>query len=158
MLSRRWWLMDEYPPLVPMIGALLRAPLRVIGARVATDVAAAGYTDLRPAYLAVFQHLSAEGDRVTTLAERAQMTKQSMGYLVEHLERGNYVERVIDPQDQRARLVRRTARGWGVERTARASIARIEEEWAARIGAERLAALRDILTEVASLADAPTAR
>ena len=38
--------------------------------------------------------------------ERAQITKQSMAELVLHLERLGYVERVPDPSDRRAKLVR----------------------------------------------------
>ena len=69
-----------------MIGALLRIPFQAINARLEAELAAAGFADLRPAHFSVFQHLPADGARVTDLAERAQITKQSMGYLVDHLE------------------------------------------------------------------------
>ena len=39
------------------------------------------------------------------------MTKQSMAQLVAHLERHGYVERIPDPADGRAKLVRATERG-----------------------------------------------
>lgn len=138
------------PPVVldAMLGAALRAPLRTIDARIAADLAAAGFDDLRPAHFAVFQYLPAEGVHTTALAERAQITKQSMGALLDYLEQHGYVERLPDPTDQRARLVRRTARGWAVESTARASLRQLEEEWGARIGKERMRQFRTILIEL----------
>jgi hypothetical protein len=53
--------MDGQIELERMLGALLRIPFQAITARVAADLAAAGFDDLRPAYLAVFQHLEAQG-------------------------------------------------------------------------------------------------
>jgi DNA-binding MarR family transcriptional regulator len=140
-------------PLERMLGALLRIPFQAITARIAADLAAAGFTDLRPAYLAVFQHLDAEGSRLTDLAHRAQVTKQSMGALVDRLERWGYVERIPDPRDGRARIVRRTARGWTVERTARASIRALEDEWTQRVGAERMRLCRAVLEEIVAVLD-----
>jgi DNA-binding MarR family transcriptional regulator len=140
-------------PLERMLGALLRIPFQAITARVAADLAAAGFTDLRPAYLAVFQHLDAEGSRLTDLAHRAQVTKQSMGALVDRLERWGYVERIPDPRDRRARIVRRTARGGTVERTARASIRALEDEWTQRVGAERMRQCRAVLEEIVAVLD-----
>jgi DNA-binding MarR family transcriptional regulator len=145
--------MDGEVPLERMLGALLRIPFQAITARIAADLAAAGFTDLRPAYLAVFQHLDAEGSRLTDLAHRAQVTKQSMGALVDRLERWGYVERIPDPRDRRARIVRRTARGWTVERTARASIRALEDEWTQRVGAERMRQCRAVLEEIVAVLD-----
>jgi len=138
--------------LEPMLGALLRRPLRALTARVAADLAAAGFADLRPAHFAVFQQLDAAGSRLTDLAARAHMTKQSMGALVDDLERRGYVERAPDPADGRARIVRRTERGWAVERAARASVAAFEAEWAERVGAERMRQFRAVLEEFAASA------
>ena len=134
-----------------MLGALLRVPAQAINARIAADLAAAGHGDLRPAHFSVFQYLEPEGSRLTDLAERAQMTKPSMGELVDHLARHDYVERVADAADGRARIVRRTERGWAVERTARESIRRLEEEWGARLGEERLGQFRAFLEDLAAL-------
>lgn len=53
----------------------------------------------------MFQYLDDAGTTVSVLAERAQITKQSMAELVRHLEVHGYVERVPDPKDGRAKLV-----------------------------------------------------
>lgn len=130
-----------------MIGALLRIPFQATVARVHAGLVARGYRDLRPAHLVVFQHLSPGGSRQAHLAERAQMTKQSMGYLIDYLEERGYVARVPDPADRRARLVVLTDRGHAVERAARAELAALEAEWDAGLGG-RLDALRSLLREL----------
>jgi DNA-binding MarR family transcriptional regulator len=55
-----------------------------------------------------------------------------MGELVAELERRRYVERVPDPSDGRARLVRLTDEGRDVVRTALGVIMDIEAKWRER--------------------------
>src|ERR687886_197093 len=71
--------MDREIPLDPMLGALLRLPLRELNMRVAADLAAAGFVDLRLAHLAVFQHLAAGGARLSHLGAQAQKTEHGGG-------------------------------------------------------------------------------
>src|SRR5512142_217151 len=97
-----------------MIGALLAIPTQVIGRRVAATLAARGFTDYRPTYQVVFQWCRPEGSRLTELAERAGITKQSMGEIIDVLVQRGYLERIPDPTDGRATLIRRTERGWEV--------------------------------------------
>jgi len=66
---------------------------------------------LRAAHSQVFESLDLEGTRLTTLAERAQMSHQAMGEMVGELVRHGYLERIPDPVDRRARLIRPTALG-----------------------------------------------
>jgi DNA-binding MarR family transcriptional regulator len=96
----------------------------------------------------VFAYLDKEGTQVSELARRAQITKQSMAELVAHLERHGYVERVPDPADRRAKLVRATPRGREVYAIARETIADIEREWTARLGATKMRQLRALLAEL----------
>jgi DNA-binding MarR family transcriptional regulator len=131
------------------IGALLRIPHNAFVARIYKGVIEDGYTDFTAAHLTVFQHIDVNvGSHLTWLAERALMTKQSMGYLVDHLESCGYVERVSDPQDGRAKVVRLTARGHGVMESARRTATQIEVEWAEIIGADKMKELKDILKEL----------
>ena len=132
----------------PNIGILLRDSLQEIVRRVAEGLAAAGFDDLRPAHTVVFQHIEADGSRLTQLAERAQITKQSMGYLVDYLEDCGYLERRVDPTDRRAVLICLTERGWSQIRASLAIIAEIEAEWTRRLGTERLEDLRGTLDEL----------
>ena len=96
----------------------------------------------------MFQFLDGTGTRVSVLAERAQITKQSMAELVAHLERHGYVERVPDPSDRRAKLVRATPRGRQVYAIAREFVAELEAEWTRRIGTRKMRALRELLEEL----------
>lgn len=138
--------MNDHPKdLPPMLGALMRRALRALSDHVERALVTAGFDDLRPAHLAVFQHMDAGGSRVTDLAQRALMTKQSMSALVDDLERWGYMERTADPTDGRARLVRRTARGWDVERTAREAVRGFEAAWEAEVGEKRMRIFREVL-------------
>lgn len=139
----------------PNVGILLRAPLQELVARVSEGLAAAGFEDIRPAHTAVFQHIEAEGSRLSELAERAQLTKQSMGYLVDYLEERGYLERRPDPTDRRAALICLTERGWNEVRTALGVIADIEGEWARRLGKQRMRHLRALLEALGPASEQP---
>ena len=130
------------------LGFLLREPVRLGNALIAERLAESGHPDLRPPHGNVFQFLDADGTRVSMLAERAAVTKQSMAELVAHLERHGYVERVPDPSDRRAKLVRATDRGAEVYEIARQVVAEMEREWTARVGKRRMRELRETLTEL----------
>ena len=134
-----------------MLGALLRIPSQAIVTRIAGAMHQAGYHDLSSAQFNVFQHLPAEGARVTELAERAQITKQSMSARVNELVDGGYLYRTPDPADGRASIVLRTERGWEIERIARATINEIEREWAEALGEERFREFRSVLEDLARL-------
>ncbi|MDT7537520.1 MAG: hypothetical protein QOI82_1105 [Actinomycetota bacterium] len=135
----------------PNLGILLRAPFQEVVRRVSAELAAAGFDDLRPAHTVVFQHIAPEGSRLTDLAERAQITKQSMGYLVDYLEQCGYLERRPDPSDRRAALVCLTDRGWAQIHAAMSTISRVEREWTRALGKQRMQQLRELLTELGRL-------
>ena len=129
-----------------MLGALLRIPSEAIVAQVYRALVDHGFDDLTPSHMVVFQHLSLrDGAHLTSLAEAAQMTKQSMNYLVDYLEAHGYLERVPDPRDGRARLISPTERGREVERVGREAIASIRHQWAGWVGEKRLDALESTL-------------
>jgi DNA-binding MarR family transcriptional regulator len=95
-----------------MIGALVSIVSLELRQRVTAALAAAGFDDYRPSHQPLLQWLGPDGDRVSDLAQHAGMTRQSMAELVDYLEAHGYIERVPDPSDRRAVLVRRTERGW----------------------------------------------
>jgi len=61
------------------------------------------------------------------------------------LEKRGYVERVPDPTDGRAKIIRLTERGRRARAIGRELIDEVEREWAERFGAERVVALREAL-------------
>lgn len=65
----------------------------------------------RTAHAALYAHISLEGTRPTTLANKLGITPQAVAQLVGELESMGLVERVPDPKDGRARLVRFTRKG-----------------------------------------------
>lgn len=135
------------------VGLLLYLPYRALENRVFAAFAEAGYGDVTPAQARIFQRIGRHGTRLTELAEAAQVTKQTAGFLVDQLERAGYVERTPDPTDARARLVRVTGRGAAATPIGAAAIAAIEAEWTAHIGRRRMAQLRDALTRLREITD-----
>jgi DNA-binding MarR family transcriptional regulator len=146
----------------PLLGALLRLPYQAMMADVVEPgLAATGFGDVRASHFVVVQALCHReaGLWATELAARARITKQSMGALIDYLEGRGYVERVPDPTTRRAQLVRLTDRGWELIAAIRRLVRQAEADWAVRIGAERVEALRGALEAlVASLDAAPDRR
>ncbi len=127
------------------IGRLLLRAQRDFDAELNARLRERGYPNVRLAHSALFAHIDPEGTRSSELAERAGMTKQGMGQLVADLEKKGYVERMEDPADRRAKLVRLTKKGRRHVRDAREIIGEIEEAYALRLGNGRLETLRTIL-------------
>jgi DNA-binding MarR family transcriptional regulator len=96
----------------------------------------------------VLQYLDDAGTTVSVLAERAHLTKQAMAQLVAHLETEGYVERVPDPADRRAKLVRATARGREVYAIVREFVAETEARLDRALGAAKMHKLRTLLEEL----------
>ena len=139
--------------------ALLGLAYMHLGRRIVEGVVSAGFPQ-RPAHSAVFAHIDVEGGtRLTTLATRANITPQAMGELVDDLERLGYVVRQPDPADRRAKRIVLTARGAASVVAAQRTIAAIEADLQALLGARRLAllheALRRILDAITPAADDP---
>lgn len=112
-----------------------------------------GFADLTVAQGRIAARIGEDGTRVTELAEQAQVTKQTAGFLVDQLEKGGYVERVADPTDARARLVRVAPRGARAQACAREMERVVEAEWEQHLGQARMRALREALTELRTLTD-----
>ncbi len=135
------------------VGLLLYLPYRAMETRVFDGLAAAGYDDFTPAQARVFQRIAPTGSRLTDLAEQAGITKQSAGFLVDQLERAGYVDRVPDPADGRARLVRIAERGALSVEASRRIVDEVEAEWTAHLGQLRMTQLRGILTDLRQITD-----
>lgn len=135
------------------LGILLFVPYRAMESEVLRALAAAGFDDVTLAQARVFQRIDPEGSRLTDLAESAQVTKQTAGYLVDQLERAGYVERRPDPRDGRARLVCVAQRGADAVRVGARVVTDIEARWAAHLGPKRSAQLRETLLALREITD-----
>jgi DNA-binding MarR family transcriptional regulator len=113
---------------------------------------ASGYAEVRPSYGSVLVPLFEEdGLRMTELAARARLAKQTMTTMVRVVERAGLVERRPDPRDARATLVYLTKRGREFQPIATRELARLERRIKARLGDRRTAAVRAALTQIAEI-------
>ena len=115
----------------------------------------AGYTDITLPQARLFQRISAEGSRITELASRVYITKQTASVLVSSMERNGYVRRVPDPVDARASRVIADERGLAAGKVAAAEIQRIDREWRQALGSARYDRLRRDLQVLARLTNRP---
>lgn len=135
------------------LGLLCFIAYRAMETRVMDAVLAAGFDDVTIAQARMFARIGPDGTRLTDLAEQAQVTKQTAGFLVNQLERGGYVQREPDPGDGRARLVRITPKGQAAVAAARAAEAAVEAEWTRHLGGNVTAQLRRALTRLREITD-----
>jgi DNA-binding MarR family transcriptional regulator len=139
---------DLHPPHEPpLIGQLAELKLAVTEELFAS-LAESGYTDLRPGHGCVFGFLRDGGDRLTALADRSRLTKQAVGEAVADLERLGYVERVPDPSDRRAKLIRLTEKGMQATAAGDEIFADIEGRLAAEVGEDRYDEFRETLRQL----------
>ena len=101
---------------LPPVGALLRRPGGAGAPRGDGGLHEAGFDDVLPAHLGVFQHPGPDGQRPGILAMRTSASKQAMNHLLHQLESGGYLVRESHPDDRRTRVVRLTDRGWAARR------------------------------------------
>jgi len=114
------------------------------------ELVEAGYADIRPTHGCIFRFVREDGMRLTELAGLAGMTKQSIGEIVDDLADRGYVQRIPDPDDRRAKLICLTGKGEQAQRVGYRLFGEIERRWADRYGADRVAALRELLEEIAT--------
>jgi DNA-binding MarR family transcriptional regulator len=145
---------QRVPPQTPNMGVLLREPFRIGSELLHEHFAARGHPDVRAPHGNVMQFLENEGSRVSDLARSAQITKQSMAELVAHLESHGYVERVPDPSDRRAKLVRPTKKGLELHALAGEFVVGLEERWGQQLGKAKMRQLKRLLAELNHIAEA----
>ena len=130
------------------IGRLFQRAARAYSELAMEKAAIAGHDGLTVYHTALISNLDVEGTRITTLAERAGMTKQAMGQLVNELETRGYVRREPDPDDKRAALIKFTDLGWQFLQDAFEIKKEIEAEYAVILGDEGMQSLRQLLEQL----------
>jgi DNA-binding MarR family transcriptional regulator len=110
-----------------------------------------GFEHVREGHGCVFGFIDIEhGSRLTELAERAGLTKQAVGEAATELERLGYAERIPDPTDRRAKIIKLTPSGLEACLTGRRIFAEIEREWAEELGEELIGGLREAAERIAA--------
>jgi DNA-binding MarR family transcriptional regulator len=134
------------------LGLLLFIPYRAMETAVLEELRAHGH-HLTVSQARVFQRIGPDGSRPGELAEAAQLSKQTLGSILDQLERAGYVARVPDPSDGRARLVTITERGRELVTLSLPVVRRTERAWAQHLGPARTRRLREALTELRRITD-----
>jgi DNA-binding MarR family transcriptional regulator len=134
------------------IGALLRLAWQAVRERIYEGVLEAGYTDLSRAQVFLLRWPPFDGLRPSEIATRNQLSRQAINDLLSDLEKGGYLERIPDPTDGRARIVRFTERGWSLTQVMREMSFTTEQEWMRALGEARFAEFRDTLGELVAYA------
>jgi len=134
----------------PYVGSMMRTTVNWIMDRIYEHVAEAGFDDLGRAHVRLFRYPTADGLRPSELADRLQVTKQSVNDLLRDLEARGCVVLEPDPGDGRARVVRLTDRGRALEDAAYEGAAVAQQLIADKLGARRFAQMRDALQEVST--------
>jgi DNA-binding MarR family transcriptional regulator len=134
------------------LGLLLFIPYRYLESAVLAELKAQGH-DLPLNQARVFQRINPEGSRLSELAQAAQLSKQTVGSIVDQLERAGYVTRVPDPADARARLVTVTAKGHSLVELGIPVIREIETAWEAELGHARMRQLKQALSALRTITD-----
>lgn len=134
------------------LGLLLFIPYRAMESAVLSHLKAHGH-DLPLSQARVFQRIAPDGSRVGELARAAQVSKQTVGSVVDQLERAGYVSRAFDPTDARARLVVLTDRGRELVELSQPLVREIESAWEAHLGTARTHELRRCLEALREITD-----
>ena len=127
------------------LGRLMGHALRRFDARVLELMARSAEAPLALSHLAardqvgaaivhITRHLDLSGSRLTMLAERAGMSKQAMGDLVDQCEAWGLVTRQPDPLDARAKRIAFTPLGLDWLQAFRRAVAQAEAEFREQVG------------------------
>lgn len=109
---------------------------------------ALGHTALRPSHGRLMVFLGWEGSRISDIARALDVSKNAIGQLVSEMEQLGYVERVPDPHDGRAKIVRYTPQGVHLMADAAAIGERLDAQLEDILGPARLADFRSTLAEL----------
>jgi DNA-binding MarR family transcriptional regulator len=121
---------------------LLVRATRVVDALIEDGLAKRGYVGVRLAHGTLLAQLDSEGNTITTVAARAEVTKQAIGLLADELEELGYLTRRIDEGDARTRILMFTERGQRLMVDLLEIVGEIEGRYIAILGEDTLNGLR----------------
>lgn len=134
------------------LGLLLFIPYRFMESAVMTALREQGH-ELTLTQARVFQRIDPQGTRMADLARAAQLPKQTIGSIVDQLEKAGYVRRIPDPHDARARQVQITERGNELVAASLPTVRQVEAAWRDHLGPTRSRHLVEALTELRHITD-----
>ncbi|WP_020603890.1 MarR family winged helix-turn-helix transcriptional regulator [Spirosoma spitsbergense] len=116
--------------------------------------AADGYPEVRSGHVQLLSNLDQEGTRSTVLAQRAQITKQTMGRLVKELAESGYVSINADRADNRAQQVQLTDRGRAFLTYLATTLGDLEGVFIQVVGVDKLSEFTATLQTLLAFVDA----
>lgn len=126
------------------IGRRMNEAVRLFEGRIIENLRFIGHSELTTAHINLTRNLDEDGTRLTELARRASLTKQSMSELVDQVERTGLIEKRPDPSDGRAKLVCFTQKGLEWLEAFHQSLEVAETEMREQLGS----AMVDLMIEV----------
>jgi DNA-binding MarR family transcriptional regulator len=144
------------PAEVPMIDrkpmiAIVDRLLRLLSKDMLREAHARGHTQLRAAHDPVFATLPQQGARASDMANRAGITKQSMGEAIRDMVGLGLLEMQEDPSDRRAKLVKYTDAGLEVAQGGKRYMYELEQQWIEKFGKDNYETAREILEGIVEL-------
>jgi DNA-binding MarR family transcriptional regulator len=127
------------------IGRLLQRASRQYSDQALARLQHYGHGGLSLFHTTLISHLDIEGTQISTLAERAGMSKQAMGQIAKELEERGYILRLPDPIDKRAVLLKFTDTGFRFLQDAYQVKVEIEAEYSQILGEENMKLLKNLL-------------
>lgn len=116
-----------------------------VNERVLERLADRGYGEIRPRHATAIRCMDRDGTRLTVMAERAGVSKQAMGVVVDDLIAMGLVHIEPDPDDGRARRVRYTQKGGALVAAFIEADEETESEISELIGEAALSSLRSAM-------------
>jgi DNA-binding MarR family transcriptional regulator len=104
-----------------------------------------GFSDITLFHTVLISNLDTRGAQISAIAEKAGITKQAMGQLVNDLEKKGYVKKTKSADDSRAYMINFTERGKEALLAAYEVKVIIENEYKELLGIDNLESLREIL-------------
>jgi DNA-binding MarR family transcriptional regulator len=137
------------------LGVLLGLAFNQFVAELHERLADEGFMHLRPTFGFAFKLLARENLTTSELAARLGITPQGAAKTVEEMVAAGYVERTPDPTDRRVRRLALTDRCRSLLAVAHEFHVEFERQLRAELGAERTAALREVLDAIVDRAESP---
>jgi DNA-binding MarR family transcriptional regulator len=132
-----------------LVVLLIRTAKAVVDGMRAEHPDRAASSPLTPVHGLAARYLVGRDDVTTVeLARHLGITKQSASEVVSALEKTGTVRRAPHPSDGRARVLLLTDEGTAKLEEGRRRWRRVEHEWAALVGQDRLDVVRDVLERV----------
>jgi len=128
---------------------LLRAS-RTVNNTIVENLQQHGFMELTSSHTALLSNLDLDGNSITTIAQRAGMTKQAMGRLSDELVKLKFITRTSSKNDKRAIVLRFTTTGLELMNKSFSIMDEIEKRCTHRMGEKHF---KSLLTSLQSIVD-----